>query len=300
MKINTQSLFAVVGAGIWGNAFAKSLRMAGQEVIIWDRRQDSSKTIISLKQCNEADFIVLALPIQVIRGFLNENSDFLRPGQKCLILSKGIEKNTLALPHEVVMECRANVRVGLVSGPNFADEVARGLPAVSTLATQDIKIATVMDALHCNIRFELCQDLTGVALCGAIKNVIAIGCGIISGIFGSQNMQVAFIMRTIEELKQLVEHLGGSNDTVYTPAGIGDIILTATSMQSRNYSFGYHMAMNKHETTGGKTIEGVETATALHQMIKRHKLKLDALSYISQVIQDGDINKDMILEMCRT
>jgi glycerol-3-phosphate dehydrogenase len=165
-----------------------------------------------------------------------------------------------------------------------------------------------------------------VALCGAVKNVIAIACGAIEAAYGSYNMQVAFIMRVIEELKGIIVKCGGDEETVYSPAGIGDIILTATSTKSRNYRFGQTLVLNgalsirplnelapvKQVLTGVEfpkssndgvnhdmTVEGRDTATALKGFLLRYELSFPAIFEVVKIIERGIILEDELFKICK-
>ncbi len=291
-----QNSVGIIGYGAWGKAFGNVLQNSGKDIIFWDRKVHGTHIMDSINGC---EYIVLSVPTQGIADVLENNPSFLAKEQKIIILSKGIEEKTLLLPHQIIKQSRGNdIAIGIVSGPNFADEIFKHLPARSTIATENKAISEFLLSLNSYIKWDYSDDLIGVGLCGAIKNVIAIGCGIIYGAYQSYNMQVAFIMNAIDELKKIINACGGCQETVYTAAGIGDIILTATTMRSRNYSFGIKIGAKSLEIQEDMTIEGIKTSYALKKLISLHKIKCDALTTIIQIIESNEFNMEDIKNLC--
>ena len=286
------SHIAVLGAGAWGTALALAALAAGRHTTLWVREPDILATMKDgghnpflpgialpgalqvtgdLAQAARADALLLAVPAQHLRGFAAGLKTSLRAGVPLVICAKGIEKDTGRLVTEVIAETLPGFAVALLSGPSFARDVARGLPTAVTIAAapewQDLA-ARLQSALgSAAFRPYASDDPTGVALGGAAKNVYAIACGVVEGMGLGENARAALLARSFAELARLGEALGARRETLMGLSGLGDLVLTATSPSSRNFSFG--MALGRGETMAALTApgrplaEGVPTAPAL-------------------------------------
>ncbi len=269
---NNKMNFGVIGSGAWGAAFTKLLESNGNEIMVWDKNPKVSK-VKSISDLQGSDIIVLALPFQVLREFLISNATSLAD-KPILLLSKGIEIKTMCLGHEILEQILPQSDFAVLSGPNFANEIMQGLPAATVVAgknAESIRSAVMGN----NMRVYVSNDVIGVEVCGAIKNVIAIAAGITMGSGYGENAKAALICRSLVEIGRLVEAMGGLAETVLTLAGIGDLMLTCGSSTSRNFAFGFEIGKAKgvgdllaHNT---KTIEGVHTADAINSIAMKSK-----------------------------
>ncbi len=277
----------VVGAGAWGTALAVVAARAGRHVDLWGRTPND---LISLAKTGENhrylpgikisplphvtadlsvalknDVILLAVPAQQIRSIATLiNACGVNSSQTLVICAKGVEQTTGMLMSEVLSELIPNISLAALSGPTFATEIAKGLPAAVTIAANDVvQAAKIAEALSsATFRCYGSDDLIGVELCGAVKNVLAIACGIVDGKGYGENARAALITRGLVELRRLCLALGGKAETPAGLAGLGDMTLTCTSLQSRNYALGY--ALGRQETPHHeKLTEGVFSATAV-------------------------------------
>ncbi len=283
------SHIAVLGAGAWGTALALAARAAGRTVTLWVREDDVLSDIKAGKEnrflpgvalpkdlgvtgdlaaAAKADVLLLAVPAQVLHGFAGTLRPHLAKDQPVVICAKGIEKGSGKLVTEVAAEMLPGAALAILSGPSFARDVARGLPTAVTIAAKDGLAALLQAALgSATFRPYASDDIAGVALGGAAKNVYAIACGVVEGMGLGENARAALLARSFAELTRLGESLGARRETLMGLSGLGDLVLTATSPSSRNFSFG--MELGKGRTAAElcapqrPLAEGAATAPAL-------------------------------------
>lgn len=278
---------AVLGAGAWGTALAAALAPR-HHVALWARDAEQAKAIAATRRnlrylpeialpdrlqvgselaeaISTAELLIAATPVAGLRDLLGR----LRGGKVPLLwLCKGFERESAALPHEIVAACGITAPSGALSGPSFALEVAQGLPCALTLASADAGFAAGTAALLHGGRLRVyhSDDLVGVEIGGAVKNVLAIAVGICDGLGLGQNARAALITRGLAELARLGVALGGRAETVMGLTGAGDLILTATGDLSRNRRVGLELARGKPLATIvaelGHVAEGVHSARA--------------------------------------
>ena len=272
---------AVVGAGAWGIALAQQAARAGNRVTLWARdpaarRADGSfgrlpgivlpaAVRVSGELPREADAVLLAVPVQHLRSVARA----LRIRAPLIACCKGMEQTSCCLPLEVLAALHPDLPLGVLSGPNFAAEVASGLPAACVLACADATLASRLSGLLAteNFRLYASDDPTGVQVGGAAKNVIAIAAGAAIGAGLGENARAALITRGVAELGRLIVGLGGKPATASGLSGLGDLLLTCTGSASRNTSLG--LALGRGErleailAARSTVAEGVETAAPL-------------------------------------
>ncbi len=303
--------FGIVGAGAWGIAFARLVAGNGCKTLIWDRNPsvitsinehhispcfadvNLPKQIVgveNIKDLEESEIIVLALPFQVLSGFLENPQMAVLHNKQFLMLSKGIEIATRRLGHQIVAECLPSAKFAVMSGPNFASEIVRGLPAATMVAGSDAQVlSSIQRAIMCdNMRVYTTDDVIGVETCGAIKNVIAIAAGITVGARYGENAKAALISRSLEEIKLLLKSIGGMAETAYSLAGIGDLMLTCGSTTSRNFAFGFEIgengSINKLLENNTKTIEGIHTSKAIYELSQDKGLDMPICKEVYNII----------------
>ena len=277
------SHIGVLGAGAWGTALALAAQAAGRKTTLWVREDDVLAAIRhsgknrflpqvtipkdlavtgDLAQAAQADALLLVVPAQVLHAFAESLKPHLRSGQPLVICAKGIEKGTGRLVTEVLAQALPDAAQAVLSGPSFARDVARGLPTAVTIAAKGDLAGRLQTALgSAAFRPYASDDLTGVALGGAAKNVYAIACGVVEGMGLGENARAALLARSFAELSRLGEALGARRETLMGLSGLGDLVLTATSKSSRNFSYG--AALGSGNAPDGKLAEGVDTAPAL-------------------------------------
>jgi len=280
----------VIGAGAWGTALALVAAQAGRRVTLWARESqvvdsigtkrentlflpgvalpDTVAATGEMAQACAAQALLLVVPAQHLRGTLSALSPHLRARTPLVLCAKGIERASGRLLTEVLREGAPGAEPAILSGPSFAKDVARHLPTAVTIAAKmDVALRLQATLGHATFRPYASDDLIGVALGGAAKNVYAIACGIVAGMGLGESARAALLARSFAELCRLGEKLGAKSETLMGLSGLGDLVLTATSATSRNYAFGLDVgrAMPRGElfASGRPLAEGVETAPAL-------------------------------------
>jgi glycerol-3-phosphate dehydrogenase (NAD(P)+) len=305
----------VVGGGAWGTALALTARRAGREVVLW-AREESVVAQINASHVNldflpgvdldpairatgdwaevaKADAVLLVPPAQHLRAACKALAPHWRPGTAAVICAKGIELATSALMQEAVAEELPHAVPAILSGPTFAIEVAKGLPTAITLACADAALGrALVDALGTpTFRPYLSDDLVGAQVGGAVKNVLAIACGIVEGRGLGDNARAALITRGLAELVRLAQSKGAKPETLMGLSGLGDLILTASSTQSRNYSLGFALGQGRSlgEILGARksVTEGVTTAGAVMEMAGRLGVEMPICAAVDAVINRG-------------
>ena len=275
---------AVLGAGAWGTALAIQVARAGGEVILWARDPARAAAIaagrenprlpgarlpeqvrVTAELPETAAALLLAVPLQQLRGVAARLSGTV----PLVCCAKGVEAGTLALPLEILGELHPRTPLAVLTGPNFAHEIAAGLPAASVVAGTDPELRERLIARLATPAFRLYgnDDPVGAQIGGAAKNVIAIAAGAVMGAGLGENARAALITRGLAELGRLAVALGGRAETVMGLSGLGDLLLTCTGLASRNYSLG--VALGRGEKLAdvlaarAAVTEGVATAPAL-------------------------------------
>ena len=302
----------IVGAGAWGTALAVTSRRAGRDVLIWayepetlaginqNHRNETYLPGVKLDRAIEAtarlnevancDLLLMATPAQHVRKIAGEIAPYLKPEQPLVLCSKGIEQTTGKLISEVVEEVVPRPQIAVLSGPSFAAEVARGLPAAVTLATgEETQGQALAYALsHPPFRCYWSDDVIGAEIGGAVKNVYAIAAGIVAGKKFGASAHAALVTRSFAEMVRFAATLGARRETLMGLSGLGDLVLTCGSPQSRNMSLGIELGKGKSlEEVLGKRIavtEGVYTASALVEMAAARGIDMPIAQAVHAVI----------------
>lgn len=275
------SSLAILGAGAWGTALAIIAHSKGQRVTLWARDPARAAAIartrhnprlpgIRLPEGIEitnalpsADITLLAIPVQHLRPVAAE----LPSGPILVCCAKGVERATHRLPLEILAETQPAARLAVLSGPNFAHEIAHGLPAAALVAAADPKVGQAVITALSTTRFRLyaSTDTTGAQLGGAAKNVIAIAAGAAIGAGLGENARAALVTRGLAELSRLIVAEGGDPATAAGLSGLGDLLLTCTGPASRNFAFGHALGQGRSAANaqGDGVVEGAATAPAL-------------------------------------
>jgi glycerol-3-phosphate dehydrogenase (NAD(P)+) len=305
------SRIAVLGAGAWGTALAVTALAAGREVSLWVRESEILASIRSgrgnpflpnvvlpealnptgdLQDAAKADALLLAVPAQKLNGFVAGLRPCLKPGIPLVICAKGIEKNSGLLVNEMVEKAAPGAAIAILSGPSFARDVALGLPTAVTVAADAGLAARLQLSLSTPVfRPYASEDVTGVALGGAAKNVYAIACGVVEGLGLGENARAALLARSFAELARLGVALGARRETLEGLSGLGDLVLTATSKSSRNFSFG--VALGQGRPLGElcapekPLAEGVDTAPALVKRARKAGVELPIAEAMADLIE---------------
>lgn len=310
---------AVMGAGSWGTSVGKVLADAGSDVVMWARRDEVAREIND-EHKNEkylpgivlpatvtastdpaevlsgAEEVVLAVPSQSLRGNLEQWVNLLEPGAGLISLAKGIETGTLLRVSEVIGEVTGlpEDRIAVLSGPNLAREIAEGQPAATVIACTDPdRAARLQDAFSTRyFRPYTNTDVVGCEIGGATKNVIALVCGIASGMGLGDNTMATLVTRGLAETTRLGVALGANPTTLAGLAGLGDLVATCTSPLSRNRSFGERLGMGENleqaqEATNGQVAEGVKSCTSIRELARRSGVEMPLAEAIHEICHEG-------------
>jgi len=319
----------VLGAGAWGTALAIHLSKS-YSTKLWARNsghlsgmkkaqsnplylgdfkfpslldiQDNLKIALS-----EVNLIVCAVPTSGFRSILKLINE-IDQSAPVIWANKGLEQGSAKLPHEIAFEelgdpKKNNRHWGVISGPSFAAELVRSLPTAVTLASTSQKIAMLAAKIfhHHNMRVYTSEDVVGVSVGGALKNVIAIAAGISDGMGFGNNARAALITRGLAEISRFGAHLGANQETFSGLAGSGDLVLTCTGEYSRNREVGIQLAKGQSLDVIlknlGHVAEGVYTATEVMRRINNSKIEMPITSEVNNVIQHGKSPKDAVLDL---
>jgi glycerol-3-phosphate dehydrogenase (NAD(P)+) len=301
--------FGVIGAGAWGTALALVAARAGNDVVLWARTPETAarmatdrenaarlagvpfdpaiRTTALAKDLATADVWLLALPAQALRQALAAFAPHARPGLPVVITAKGIERGTNQLLTDVLAEVLPQVEPLVLSGPSFAIDVARGLPTAVTLAARTLDTARpIAEALGTTaFRPYISDDLAGVQIGGAIKNVLAIAAGIVVGRELGESARAATIARAFAELTRFARPFGARPGTLAGLSGLGDLVLSCASPQSRNFKLGLTIGRdgNLSGTAPGLT-EGAFTADAAVEIADREGIDVPIMRAVADIL----------------
>ena len=303
---------AVLGGGAWGTALANVTARAGRKVTLWEHEADNAEQLASkresrflrgvriedsiavtrdLEEAAKAEAILLVVPAQAMRSVVKVLAGRIAPRTPIVACAKGIEHGTHKFMTEVIAECAPNATPAILSGPSFAADVARGLPTAVTLAANDESMTKELAKALASRTFRPYQstDVRGVEIGGAAKNVLAIASGIVTGRGLGASASAALTTRGFAELVRFGRALGGKTETMMGLSGLGDLILTCSSPQSRNFSFGVNLGKGDavkdiHRKTG--LAEGAFTAPVLLEMAREHKVDMPISSAVAAMLAE--------------
>jgi glycerol-3-phosphate dehydrogenase (NAD(P)+) len=308
---------AVIGATTWGNTIGSLLANKGIEVRIWARTESRVKQFTALQEkalrdnpdigrprftgnikesVSNTDTVIFAVPAQTVRHTVELVSDEITPQMVLVSLAKGLEANSGKRMTEVILEevpATAQKMVCVLSGPNLSQEINRGLPATSILAASDSEIAVKTQKLFNTPNFTvfISDDVVGVEVCGALKNVIALGAGMIDGLGLGNNAKATLITFGWNEAVRLGMEIGASLPTFYGLAGLGDLITTSAGSLSRNHYVGREVASGRTlaevKSAMANIAEGPDTAAAVHRLNHRLKLELPVIELIYRILHQS-------------
>jgi len=319
---------AVIGAGSWGTAVA-AITAGNVDTTLWARRAECAAVIAtehenreylprvplparlaatsSLEEaCAGADVVVLGVPSHGLRAVLSEARPFIASDVPIVSLAKGIEQHTLARMTEVASDVLADhdrARIGVLTGPNLAREVAGGQPTASVVAVGDEPLAEELQRLFFAPTFRVYTnpDVVGCEMAGALKNVLAIGAGIAAGLSYGDNTRAALMTRGLAELARLGVAMGGDPLTFAGLAGMGDLIATCSSPQSRNRHVGFELgrgrALDDIVTEMKMVAEGVKTTAAVIELAGRYGVEMPLASFVGRVLYEGARPADLVPEL---
>ncbi|MCD8391439.1 MAG: NAD(P)H-dependent glycerol-3-phosphate dehydrogenase [Firmicutes bacterium] len=317
---------AVIGSGGWGTAVAVLLAKKGYDVRLWSWIQEETDRLnrdrenkeflpgVQLpdnivcshdtKECVDgADLIVTAAPSPATRSTAKTLAPYVERGQKMLNISKGLEESTLLRLSEVYKEEIPQANISVMSGPSHAEEVSRGLPTTNVVASENIETAKFIQDIFMSEMFRVytSADIIGVELGGALKNVIALCAGISDGLGYGDNTKAALMTRGLAEIARLGKAMGADEKTFMGLSGVGDLIVTCTSMHSRNRRAGIMLGEGKSldETLKAvhMVVEGVNTARAAYELAKKYNVQMPIVEEAYNILYNGRNAKEAVLRL---
>jgi glycerol-3-phosphate dehydrogenase (NAD(P)+) len=301
---------AVIGGGAWGTALALTGARAGRKVTLWEhdaanadnltkkresrflpgvRLDDGIAIAPDLGEAARAQAIFLVVPAQAVRSVAKALSPLLAPATPVIVCAKGIERGTKKFMTEVVAECAPAAAPAILSGPSFAADVARGLPTAVTLAAGEARLASALAQAIGSASFRPyhSSDVRGVEIGGAAKNVLAIAAGIVAGRGLGASAAAALTTRGFAELARFGRAYGAKAETMMGLSGLGDLLLTCSSPQSRNFSFGAALGRGqKPRDIHGGLAEGVFTAPVLLQMARDRSVEMPISAAVAALLEE--------------
>lgn len=319
------SYISVIGAGSWGTTLACLLSEKGYDVSLWVYEKELAEEIIETRinslylpehkipeaivvtndlerAINKAMFVVCAVPSQHVRRIIGSSIPFIRKEAVIISVSKGIEKGSLLTISSVIKEL-TNHRVAVLSGPSFAKEVIRKLPTAVTIASEDKALSLLLQEFFNTSYFRVYthDDILGVEIGGALKNVMAIAAGISDGLGLGYNARAALITRGLTEMKRLGRAMGAKEKTFAGLSGMGDLVLTCTAQLSRNYNLGYRLGKGEKlsDILSGirSVIEGIDTAQSAYELSNRYMVPMPIVEQVYLVLYDGKIPSEAVEEL---
>lgn len=314
----------IIGTGAFGIALASVLVKNNNNVTMWSKFEEE---IISLKNSRKSpnlgnysipqsikftnileeavsnsDLIVLVVPAKFINDTSKMLKTYLRSYQHICIASKGFDNNSGKSLYNIVMENLNTDNIGIISGPSFAIDIVNNAPIGVTLASKNDKTIEIIKKSFENNFFKISStsDVTGVGICGIVKNIMAIGSGIISGMQLPISTNSLLITTALKDIRTIIKALDGSEETLLELAGIGDIILTCTSPKSRNFSFGVLIGENDnkeviHKYVQNNTVEGLDGLSNINKIVDNLDIYTPFLKLMYEIIFENKTKNDLIM-----
>ena len=314
---------AVIGAGAWGTALALTCVRAGRNVTLWEHDPNNAQQLRKnreslflpgtrideriaiapdLAEAARASAILLVVPAQAVRAVAKALGPLLAEGTPVIVCAKGIERRTKKFMTEVVAECASTAAPAILSGPSFAADVARGMPTAVTLAAADDKLAGALAHAVGSATFRPyhSSDVRGVEIGGAAKNVLAIAAGIVTGRGLGASALAALTTRGFAELVRFGRAYGAKPETMMGLCGLGDVLLTCSSPQSRNFTFGVKLGRGeKPDAIHAGLAEGVFTAPVLLEMARDRSVDMPISAAVAALLAE-QTSVDAVIESLMT
>lgn len=315
----------IIGAGTWGMALARSLCMCGHNVTVWsalpeeidqlnrDRKQVNlpymviPDEIVFTKDisiaCKDKDILLFAVPSPFVRSTARTVAPYVSEGQIIVDVAKGIEAGSHAFLSEVILSEIPGASVVVLSGPTHAEEVAKDLPTTIVAAHADKEIAEKVQKAFTSpyLRVFTNTDVRGIELCGALKNIIALAAGISDGLGYGDNIKAALITLGLGEIKRLGEKMGCSHETIYGLTGMGDLIVTATSVHSRNnrcgHLLGQGLSVDEAVKQVGMVVEGINALPAAMSLSEQYGIDMPIVFGVDKIVNQGVSAKDVARDL---
>ena len=317
---------AVIGAGSWGTALAVMLEQDGHDVTMWARNTEAVETMKKTKENKQylpgvllgenidvttdaqkaisgKEIVISAVPSRAVRETMTRFADLFQKDTIVVNVAKGLEQGSLLRLSEVIKECLPNCHPCVLSGPSHAEEVGRQSPTACVIATEETDIAKMIqkEFMNPNFRVYTNHDMIGVEIGAALKNIMALAAGMSDGLGFGDNTKAALMTRGMTEMTRLGIAMGGKAETFAGLSGIGDLIVTCTSMHSRNRRAGILLGQGKSlaETLAEvkMVVEGINTVQAACELAKKYHVSMPITEEINQVLFYGKNVREAVLQL---
>lgn len=314
----------IFGTGAYGLALSSVMKDNDIEITMWTKFEEeksmleltrkndillpgymldnSIKLTTSVEECvGDNDLLVIAIPAAFVDSLCIEISNYIKDNQHICIASKGIEQDTGLFIHNIVEKHIATDKVAVISGPSFARDMIMKKPIGLALATKNLETKEIVEKCMANSYLKLrhTYDVIGTEICGSVKNVIAIASGMLTGLGANDSTRAMLITEALHDIEEIIDAFGGDPDTVLSYAGFGDLLLTCTSENSRNFTFGELLgkSASKDEINSylnSTTVEGYYTLESIYQLLKGKNVKIPIINLIYDIV-NGNRNSGELL-----
>lgn len=314
----------ILGTGAYGLALSLMFNKNINDIVLWTKFEDeknellknrgNQKALPNIKipdnikittdfdmAISNASLIVIAVPAAFVEDIGQMLKGKLMGSEHICIASKGIERDTCSFVHDILLRNIETDRLAVISGPSFAIDIANMNPVGLSVATNNADTEKILKETLQNdsLKLRTTNDIVGVEICGSIKNVIAIASGMLSGMGYSESTQAMFITEALHDIKSLLTALGGCKKTILSYAGVGDLLLTATSTKSRNFKLGYLIGSNTpkkelDDYMNNTTIEGLYTLKSIYKLLGQTKVDMPIIDLIHDIIYNGATPKNLV------
>lgn len=314
----------ILGTGAYGLALSKILIDNNQDVVMWTTFEKEKEELIHTRMSSKlkdfkldnkvkittslqeaiinSELIVIAIPTEFISNVCKEMKKYIKKDQHICIASKGIEQNSFLFISDIIKKEIKTKNIGVISGPSFAIDLVKSVPIGLSCASKNKNTIKKIKLAFSNNHFNLysTNDIIGIEICGAIKNVVALASGMIEGMGYPISTQALFITKSLQDIQKLIYELGGSKNTVQSLAGFGDILLTCTSSKSRNYTYGKMIGNNSsvkelEDYKKSFTIEGIYTLKSIYKLIIDQEIDIPLINIIYDIIFNNS-SKDKLIQ----
>lgn len=308
----------ILGTGVYGIAMANSLvQNKKNKIIMWTESDESLKRLegsrnnfellggIEINEAikfttsyqealDQADIVFIMTAAKFVGSVCKEIMPYINNKMHFVIGSKGIEQESCRFVHEVFLNFISTRKLAVISGPSFAIDIANLEPIGLSVAVKSNETLNMLLKIYkgTNIKLRKSTDMVGVELCGSIKNVIAVAAGILEGLGYSESTRSFLITESLHDIKELIHALNGKKKTILSYAGVGDLLLTATSTKSRNYSYGVILGKGEFDKATKyleeTTVEGYYTLKSIYTLLRRKKIKMPVVDLIYNIVMKGE------------
>lgn len=315
----------IYGTGAYGLALTSILCENKNEVTMWTKFESEKEFLLkyrenkellpdyklpgdvkitnSIEECaRNKDLLIIAIPVPFITELCIELSKYTDQFTKICIASKGIEQKTGYFVSQIISNYLKTEKVSVISGPSFAKDIIEKKPIGLSLASKDLSVKAVVETAFSNdyLKLRYTEDIIGVEICGAIKNVIALAAGILEGLGASDSTRAMLVTEALHDIEEIIEIFNGDKRTILSYAGFGDLLLTCTSTKSRNYSYGILVGKGLNKETLDEyikinTVEGYFTVESIHNLLRDKKVNISLISILYDILK-GKINSNELLK----